>query len=126
MHVQVKRGPATSLQLLHTRLLTLLFDNVTQDYFNKEKGKYFTVLVTCSFTACTFRSCTLVDFLAQGKGKGQGTEIPKSSSAFAPGYSLLSKHQIHKVTQSKAIPSSKASCRGSQAFHARKRAHIFI
>lgn len=79
------------------------------------------MLVTCSFTAGT-----LVGFLAQGKGKGQGTEIPKSSSAFAPGYSLLSKHQIHKVTQRKAIPSSKASCRGSQAFHARKRAHIFI
>lgn len=79
------------------------------------------MLVTRSFTACM-----LVGFLAHGEGKGQGTEIPKSSSVLAPGYSLLSKHQIHKVTQSKAIPSSKASCRGSQAFHARKRAHIFI
>lgn len=79
------------------------------------------MLVICSFIACM-----LVGFLAQGKGKGRGTEIPKSSSAFAPGYTLLSKHQIHKGTQSKAIPSSKASCRGSQAFHAKKRAHISI
>lgn len=79
------------------------------------------MLVTCSFTACM-----LVGFLAQGEEKGQGTEIPKSSSVFPPGYSLLAKHQIHKVTQSTAIPWSKVSCRGSQASHARKRAHIFI